>query len=96
MSNEFSKQTIRTEEDKKNITTRLHKLIGQLNGIEKMIEQDRYCQDVLIQLSAVEKGVKSLASLIIDKHLHTCVIKNIKEGNEQVMDELSDLFKKFQ
>lgn len=96
MSNEFSKQTIRMEEDKKNITTRLHKLIGQLNGIEKMIEQDRYCQDVLIQLSAVEKGVKSLASLIIDKHLHTCVIKNIKEGNEQVMDELSDLFKKFQ
>lgn len=96
MSKQINQQTIRTDEEKDVILHRLHRIQGQVSGVEKMVEQNRYCNDILIQLSAIDKAIKSLANLIIDRHLHTCVIRNIKEGNEDVVDEISDLFKKFQ
>lgn len=93
---ENDKMKVRTNEEKKSILTRLNKVIGQMNGIKKMIEDDRYCDDVLIQLSAVDKSIKSIANLILDNHMHTCLIENIKEGNYEVVDEIVDLFKRFQ
>lgn len=96
MNKQINQQTIRTDEEKDVILHRLHRIQGQVSGVEKMVEQNRYCNDILIQLSAIDKAIKSLANLIIDRHLHTCVIRNIKEGNENVVDEISDLFKKFQ
>ena len=91
-----NKQTIRSEEDKKALTIRINKLIGQMNGIKKMIEDDRYCDDILIQLSAVDKSIKSLASLILDKHIHSCVIESIQNGNTEIVDEIVDMFRRFQ
>lgn len=61
-----------------------------------MVEEDRYCDDILIQLSAVDKSVKSLANLLIDKHMKSCVVREIKAGNVDVLDEITDLFKRFQ
>lgn len=87
---------VRSEEEKKVILSRLNRLIGQMNGIKSMIENDRYCDDVLIQLSAVDKSIKSLANLILDNHMHTCLIENIQKGNYEVVDEITDLFKRFQ
>lgn len=49
-----------------------------MNGIKKMIEDDRYCDDILIQLSAIDKSIKSLANVILDNHMHTCLIENIE------------------
>lgn len=86
----------RSIEEKKVITTRLNKIIGQMNGIKNMVEEDRYCDDILIQLSAIDKSIKSLANLILDNHMHTCLIENIKEDNYEVIDEIVDLFKRFQ
>ena len=91
-----NKQTLRSEEDKKALTIRINKLIGQMNGIKKMIEDDRYCDDILIQLSAVDKSIKSLASLILDKHIHSCVIESIQNGNTEIVDEIVDMFRRFQ
>lgn len=91
-----AKSKKRTTEEKKVITTRLNKLIGQMNGIKNMVEEDRYCDDILIQLSAIDKSIKSLANLILDNHMHTCLIDNIKEDNYEVIDEIVDLFKRFQ
>ena len=71
-------------------------LIGQMNGIKKMIEDDRYCDDILIQLSAIDKSIKSLANVILDNHMHTCLIENIENGNYEVINEIIDLFKRFQ
>ena len=90
------KKTIRSEEDKKALIIRLNRLIGQMNGIKKMIEEDRYCDDVLIQLAAVDKGIKSISSVILDKHIHSCVVESIKEGNIEVVDEIVELFRRFQ
>jgi DNA-binding FrmR family transcriptional regulator len=61
-----------------------------------MIANDRYCDDVLIQLSAVDKSIKSWANLVLDKHMHSCLIENIKNDNYEVIDEIVDLFKRFQ
>ncbi len=90
------KKTIRSEEDKKAITNRLNRISGQINGIKKMIEEDKYCDDVLIQLSAVNKSVKSLANLLIEKHMKSCVVREINNGNTEILNEVVDLFKRFQ
>ena len=69
--------------------------MGQLNGIKKMIDNDRYCSDVLIQLLAVEKAVHSISNVVLKDHLETCVIEQIRLGNDEVVEEVMDLIKKF-
>ena len=89
------KSTERTEAQIKDIFSRINRLTGQLNGVKKMIEENRYCMDILIQLSAIDKAVKGLASLIMEDHLKTCVVEKIQKGNTQVVDEITDIFKRF-
>ena len=93
--NDCCKKKMRTEDDKKNIKTRINKIKGQLDGINKMIDDDRYCPDILIQLSAITSAIKSLSTIILDDHLHTCLIKSIQNGDESSIDEITDLFKRF-
>lgn len=88
-------KTHRTDEEKKKITNRLNRIIGQLNGISKMIKEDRYCPEILMQLSASKAAINSLASEILDQHVHSCVAKGIKQGDEEVLDELVFLFKNY-
>lgn len=89
------KLTPRDLEDKNSIIKRINRIIGSANGVKKMIEEDRYCEDVLVQLAAIEKSIKSLSSLIMEEHLKSCVCEQIKNGNEQVVDEIMTLFKRF-
>lgn len=60
-----------------------------------MIDEDRYCNDVLIQLSAVEASIKSLSNNILETHLYICISEDIEKGNIEVVDELVSLFKRF-
>ncbi len=90
-----NKKTIRGENEKKLINNRINRIEGQLKGIKKMIESDTYCNDVLIQLSAVENSVKSLSNYILENHLYSCVTKDLENGNMEIIDELISLFKKF-
>ena len=89
------KKTVRNEEEKKIITNRINRIEGQLTGIKKMIQNDSYCNDVLVQLSAVENSVKSLSNHILEKHLYYCVTRDLENGNLEIIDELIGLFKKF-
>lgn len=91
----IEKKTIRKEEDKKKLISRINRLKGQMDGIRKMIEDDRYCGDVLIQLAAISASLKSLSSVIFENHMHSCVLKSIKEGDDSSIDEIVELFKKF-
>lgn len=86
---------IRTAEEKKKLNSRLNRISGQINGIAKMIEDDKYCPDILIQLSACEKAIHSLAAVILENHLHSCVISSIENKDYTVVDEIMDLFKKY-
>ena len=86
----------RSQEEKTAIVNRLSRIAGQVNGIKKMVEEDRYCDDILIQLAAVDKSVKSLAAIILEQHVHSCLIEDVQQGNTQVVDEIVELFKRFQ
>ena len=90
-----NKKTQRNAEEKKRIISRLNRISGQINGITKMIENDAYCNDVLIQLSAVENSVKSLSTHILENHLYTCVARDLENGEFDTIDELISLFKRF-
>ena len=89
------RKTVRSQEEKKKINSRINRIIGQLNGVKRMIAEDRYCEDVLVQLSAVGSAVKSVSSLILDRHLHSCVVESIKQGDDAVIDEIMEMFKRF-
>ncbi|MDE6058997.1 MAG: metal-sensing transcriptional repressor [Clostridia bacterium] len=90
------KKKVRSDEEKKAIASRLNRIAGQINGIQKMVEEDRYCDDVLTQLAAVDKAVKSLAGLILSAHMHTCLVEQVQAGDTQIVDEVVELFKRFQ
>ena len=92
--NKCSRTTHRTEEEKKKLTKRLNIIEGQLKGIRQMLEDDRYCQDIVIQISAVDKSLKSLGNEILKSHLSTCVVADIKNNNLEVIDEVISLFDK--
>lgn len=88
------KKHSRSDEQKAELTKRLNRLIGQLGGIRKMIEDDRYCGDVLIQISAAEKALDSLGMAVMKSHLESCVADELQSGNTEVIGEVMELFKR--
>ena len=89
------KKTHRSAETKKNLINRLNRINGQVNGVKKMIEEDSYCNDILIQLSAIKNSVQSLSNELLDSHLRTCITKDLQKGNLDTVVEVVNLFKKF-
>lgn len=89
------KKTIREDDLKTDLTKRLNRIIGQMNGVKKMVDSDRYCADILIQLSAIDRSIKSLSNKILENHMHHCVSEGIKEGKDEMIDEVLDLIKRF-
>ena len=72
---------------------RLNYIEGHLAGIKRMVEEEKYCVDVLKQTYAVRRAIEKLESLLLDGHLHTCVIDGVKDGREeQVVGELLELY----
>ncbi len=92
--NKCQRTTHRTDEEKKKLSNRLNRIEGQIKGIKQMLEDDRYCQDILIQISAIDKSLKSLGNEILKSHLSTCVVADIKNDNLEVIDEIVSLFDK--
>lgn len=88
--------TERAEDQKKEINRRLNIIEGQVRGIKQMIADDRYCDDVLIQISAIDKSLKSLGNYILENHLKTCVAYDVQIGNLDILDEVMLLIKKLQ
>ena len=88
------KATPRSEETQRLLQNRLSRMAGQLGGIGKMLEENRYCGDILTQLAAVESALQSFGYLILKEHLETCVAEDIRNGKLQVMEETVELIKK--
>ena len=78
--------------------TRINKVTGQLNGIKKMIEERRYCPEIIIQLKAVSSACKSLEIIMLQKHLESCVMEAFHSKDKNIQDEkikeLTDLYKR--
>jgi len=79
--------------DKQTVLKRLNYIEGHLGGIRRMVEEDKYCVDILRQTFAVRKAIEKLEAMILEDHLHGCVPEGIREGREQqVIDELVQLY----
>lgn len=90
-----SKDMPRSDEFQHDLHKRLNRAIGQLNGVKAMIDDNRYCGDVLTQLAAAESAVRSVSSRVLQNHLETCVVDQISQGNTAVVDEVMQLIKRF-
>ena len=69
-------------------------MIGQLNGISKMLDDNRYCGDILTQVAAVESALQAFGYLVLKEHMETCVVEEIKKDNVKIVDEAVELIKK--
>lgn len=76
------------------LVRRLRIISGQISGIEQMIINDRYCDDVLIQISSTTNALKSLGNEILKSHMKSCMVKDIKDEKYEVIDDVLDLFSK--
>jgi DNA-binding FrmR family transcriptional regulator len=86
----------RKAEDKAALTRRLNRIEGQVRGIAKMLDEDRYCVDILTQVSAVRSALDALALGLLDRHLHGCVQRAVRTGEgDAAMDEAMDVVRKF-
>ena len=82
------KTRVRSEEELKKLTNRLSRIEGQVRGLREMLERDVYCIDVLVQVSAVNAALNSFSKELLGEHLRTCVAENLRQGNDEVVDEL--------
>ena len=88
------KRVPRSPEDLKQLRNRLNRITGQLNGIGKMLDENRYCGDILIQLAAVEKALQALGYIILQEHMQSCMVEDIEAGRTETVDEVVELIKK--
>ena len=72
----------------KSMIRRLKLIEGQVRGIEKMVEEDRYCIDILIQVSAIQSALNAFNKELLAQHIHGCVVDDIRHGKDEVVDEL--------
>lgn len=88
------KHTPRSEQAQKQLQNRLNRMIGQMNGIKKMLDDNRYCGEILTQIAAIESALQSFGYIILKDHMETCVVEEIMAGNPAVLDEAIELMKK--
>lgn len=86
------------QEVKQNLLLRLRRVEGQVRGIQKMIEEERYCPDILMQISAVHESLRSVERLLLRNHLQHCATEALRSGDEKkaqrTYEELTKLFYK--
>lgn len=78
----------RSEKEYRDLMNRLSRIEGQVRGIRRMVEEDAYCTDILIQVSAVNAALNSFNKVLLANHIRTCVAEDIREGKEETIDEL--------
>lgn len=88
------KNTPRDEREQKKLNSRINRIIGQLNGIQNMIADNRYCGDILMQIGAVESALQGLGYQILQEHMETCVVEEVGRGNTAIMAEAVELMKR--
>lgn len=89
------KRTPRSEALQADVQRRLNRAIGQLSGVKAMIDDNRYCGDVLTQLAAAESAVRRVSELLLAEHMRTCVVEEVRAGNDDVIDEAMALMRRF-
>lgn len=84
----------RTEKEYKSLMNRLKRIEGQVRGVERMLERDAYCPDILVQVSAINSSLNSFNKELLASHIRTCVAEDIRAGDDSTIDELVHLLQK--
>ena len=88
------RRTPRSDAELKQLKNRLSRMAGQLAGIGRMLDENRYCGDILIQVSAVEKALQNFGYRVLRSHMGSCVAEELRQGNDAILDETVELMKK--
>ena len=88
------KKTVRSEDERRALINRLRRVEGQIRGIRGMLEHDAYCADILTQSAAVSAAMNGFNRALLNAHLRNCVVRDIRAGDDSVVDELTDLLQK--
>ncbi|MEE0772175.1 MAG: metal-sensing transcriptional repressor [Anaerovoracaceae bacterium] len=94
MDNCCHKTKKRSEEEYRKLINRLSRIEGQIRGIKRMVEEDAYCTDVLIQVAAVNAALNSFNKELLSEHIRTCVADDIREGRDDTVEELVETLRK--
>ena len=86
--------TERTEEERKKLINRLSRIEGQIRGIKGMLEKDAYCADILTQSAAVSAAMNAFNRELLSSHIHSCVVRDIRDGDDGAVDEFVALLQK--
>lgn len=78
----------RQDKEYKDMINRLSRIEGQVRGIKRMVEEDAYCTDILVQVSAVNAALNSFNKVLLANHIKTCVCQDILDGKEETVDDL--------
>ena len=84
----------RGEEEKKDLMNRLRRIEGQVRGVQSMLENDAYCPDIMIQVSAINAALNSFNKQLMASHIKSCVAEDVRSGNDDKMNELVAVLQK--
>ena len=84
----------RSEKESKDLMNRLKRIEGQVRGIQSMLENNAYCPDILVQVSAVNSALNSFSRILLASHMKSCVAEDIREGRDETIDELIETLRK--
>ena len=82
------RKKVRSEKEHRDLINRLNRIEGQIRGIKGMVEKDAYCIDILNQASAASSALSSFCKVLLSSHIRSCVAEDVRQGNEDKMDEL--------
>ena len=88
------KTKVRSEEERRALINRLSRIEGQVRGLKDMLQRDAYCPDILVQVSAVNAALNSFSKELLSSHIRTCVADGVRQGDEDVIDELVSVLQK--
>lgn len=88
------KTKVRSEQEHKDLVNRLSRIEGQIRGIKNMVDNDAYCVDILTQVSAANAALNSFSKVLLTEHIKTCVVDDIKAGNNEKVEELTVMIQK--
>ncbi|KKI92103.1 CsoR family transcriptional regulator [Bacillus sp. SA1-12] len=87
-SSDGGRKSHHSDKVKNNLVTRLNRIEGQIRGIKGLIEKDTYCDDVITQIAATQSALNSVARILLEGHMKTCVLEKIQEGDTEILDEV--------
>lgn len=78
----------RNEPEFKDLIHRLNRIEGQVRGVRRMVEEEHYCVEILTQVSAIQSALNSFNKVLLGNHIRSCVVEDIRQGNDEVIEEL--------